>query len=97
VSEITAPFASARFPVFVTANGASTASPGTIDNGLPSITALVDVELSSRFNTNRAPPMFTTNSGCISVAVDSPALPEEFTVIRFAPEGADSDALMVMT
>ena len=97
VTEITAPFASARFPVFVTENGASVASPGIIANGFPSVTAVVDVELSSRFNTNRAPPIFTTKIGCMSVAVASPALPEEFTVMRFAPEGAESAALIVMT
>jgi hypothetical protein len=96
VSEITAPFARARFPVFVTENGASDGSPRIIDNGLPSVTAVVDVELISRFSTKRAPPIFTTKSGCISVAVASPALPEEFTVMRFAPEGAESGALTVM-
>ena len=97
MSEITAPAASERLPVFVTANGASVGSPWIIDNGLPSVTAELDVELSSRFNTKRAPPILTTKIGCMSVAVASPALPEEFTVMRSAPEGAESAALMVIT
>jgi len=96
VSVTTEPIESALFPVFKTAKDSGFGIPGVSEIGVPSSTASVEESPSNRFTNNRAPPKLTTNSGCISVAVASPPLPDEFTVKIFAPVATDAGALIVM-